>query len=192
MRGRARLATTLMALVLVAAVVYGVILLTGPWAFHIGGRWTPFLTWTGSGKLVTNRGEYPLYVSFFPSSHFSRLQLEGLRPTGGLQGNGWLCTSRGVMQPLELSGTIYNAWRTTEGSLLTFRLLEHQVVNVGQGRGFFDLTGRWQGPQLVMDDRHHVGERFRFGLNIEHAKVSLDWSTYSDFKAACASYPVSR
>jgi len=32
-----------------------------------------------------------------------------------------------------------------------------------------------------------VGNIFRSGLKIEHPSVSLDWGTYSDFKAVCAS-----
>jgi hypothetical protein len=163
------------------------VLVLGPWAFHIGGRWTPLLTWQGSGKLLTKDGiDYPLYVSFYPSSHFSQLRMDGQRPTGGLQGTGWICTSQGVTQPLQLSGTIYGAWRSTEGSLMAFRLLEPKIIDVGQGQGYFDLVGRWHGPELVMDDRGSVGSRFRSGLRIEHASATLDWASYSDFKAVCA------
>ena len=168
------------------AVIYAVIALTNPWAFHIGGRWTPLLTWWGSGKLVTKGGlEYPLFVHFFPSPHSSRLRLEGRRPTGGLQGNVWLCTSRGVTQRLQLSGTIYGSWRSTEGSIIEFRLLEPKIFDVGQRRGFFDLMGRWRGRDLVMD-QHGSPSAFRSGLRIEHASVTLDWGSYSDFKAVCA------
>lgn len=136
------------------AVAYGVVAITAPWSFHIGGRWTPFLTWHGYGQLLTKGDvQYPLYVSFFPSSHFSQLHLEGLRPTGGLQGSAWLCTAPGVTQHLDLGGTIYGGWRSTEGSLMAFRLLERQIFNVGQAQGFFDLRGRWQGAKLVMNER---------------------------------------
>jgi hypothetical protein len=177
----------LLVLVLGAAVFYAVVLALNPWAFHIGGRWTPLLMWQGSGKLRTQSGiEYPLYITFYPSSHFSRLHMDGLRPTGGLQGSGWLCTSRGVTQRLELGGTIYGGWRSTEGSLMAFRLLEPKVIDLGQRRGYFDLAGRWQGPQLVMEDRNGVASLFRSGLKIEHASVTFDWGTYSDFKATCA------
>ncbi|HEV2116529.1 MAG TPA: hypothetical protein VGR48_10915 [Terriglobales bacterium] len=185
-QGRGCFATLFVTLVLGVAVLYGVIAVTNPWAFHIGGRWTPLLYWSGSGKLLTKSGTYPLYVSFFPASHFSRLHLDGQRPTGGLQGSGWLCTSRGAMQSLELSGTIYGGWRSTEGSLMNFRLLERRIFNSGQRRGFFNLYGRWQGPQLVMQDRGELGSTFRSGLKIERASVTLDWGRYSDFKAMCA------
>src|SRR5580765_769474 len=106
------------------AVLLGILIMSGaammPWAFHIGGRWTPVLTWWGSGRLVTKSGvEYPMFVMLYPSAHFSRLQYDGRRPTGGVQGNACLCTSPGVSQYLKLSGTIYDGWRSTDGSLMT-------------------------------------------------------------------------
>jgi hypothetical protein len=168
-------------------VLYAVVAITSPWAFHIGGRWTPLATWQGSGKLLTKGGEYPLYVSFYPSSHFSRLHAGGLRPTGGLQGSGWLCTAPGVTERLALTGTIYGGWSSTENSLMSFRLLEPiKIIDVGQKRGYFDLAGRWRGPELVMDDQGSVGGTFKSGLRIDHASVTLDWGSYSDFKAMCA------
>jgi hypothetical protein len=179
-------ATTFLGLILVGALVYGVVVALNPWSLHIGGRWTPLLTWQGSGKLVTKSGaQYPLWVSFYPSSHFSRLQMDGLRPTGGLQGSALLCTSRGVTQRLNLSGTIYGGWRSTEGSLMSFRLLEPKPFDIGQRQGYFDLVGRWQGPALVMD-RSSVGGTFNSSLKIDQASVTLTWGNASDFKTACA------
>ena len=193
-RARRGCLTKLFSLLLVGilgvALLYGLVAITAPWSFHIGGRWTPFLTWHGYGELQTKDGNrYPLYVSFFPSSHSSRLHLEGLRPTGGLQGSAWICTSPGVTQYLDLSGTIYGGWRSTDDSLIGFRLLEHKIINTGGYRGFFDLRGRWQGPKLVMDERGDhgkVGSPFRSGLRVDYARVTLGWGTYSDFKNLCA------
>ena len=153
-------------LILCGVLFYGAVVALDPWAIHMGGRWTPLLIWQGSGKLVTKTGvAYPLYVSFYPSAHSSQLHMDGLRPTGGLQGDGWLCTSRGVTQ----------------------RLLEPKVIDMGQRQGYFDLYGKWHGPELVMNDRDRVGGTFGSGLRIEHASVTLDWGTHSDFEAACAS-----
>ena len=173
-------------IVLGVAVVYAVAAITAPWSFHIGGRSTPFLFWSGAGTLTTQSGTYPIYVSFHPASHFSRLRLDGLRPTGGVGGTAALCTSRGVTQYLKLTGTIYNGWSSTDDSLLAFRLLEPRIVNVGQRQGYFNLYGRWQGPELVMDDRGEPGNTFRSGLKIEQASVKLDWTGYWTFKQVCA------
>ena len=129
------LATLLKFLLLCVIVFYGAVGVTNPWAFRIGGRWTPLLYWSGNGKLVTKTGTYPLYVMFYPSAHFSRLHLDGLRPTGGLQGTGSLCTSPGVVEALKLGGTIYGGWSSADDALMQFRLLEIRVFNVGQQQG---------------------------------------------------------
>lgn len=168
-------------------VVYAVAAITSPWAFHIGGRWTPFLTWSGYGNLMTKNGTYPLYISLTPASHFARLHSEGMRPTGGVKGNGWLCTAPGTIERLKLSGTIYNGWTTTEGSVMGFRLNEWSGIDLGQHRGYFDLSGRWQGQQLVMDDHGAYSSTLSSGVRPEHASVTFAWGSYSDFKAVCAS-----
>jgi hypothetical protein len=178
-------------LILCLALVYGVAAIIGPWSFHIGGVPTPLLYWSATGTLHTKGGTYPLYVFFYPSSSFSKLRLDGLRPSGGVQGTGSLCTSRGVTQYMTLTGTIYNGWSSTEGSLIEFRLIEPKYFDVGQGQGFFDLYGRWHGAELVMDGRGRVGSTFRSGLKIEQQSVTLDRASYSDFKAVCASAPIS-
>jgi len=178
-------------LVVVLLVVYAVVVLLDPWALHIGQRWTPLLYWTGTGKLVTKSGTYPVIITLFPSSHSSRLRFEGLRPTGGIQGNGLLCTSPGVTQYLELSGTMYGGWRSTDGALMDLRILERRTARDAllgtTNRGYFDLFGYWHGPQLTMDDRGAWSKTFRSGLRLEHASVTLNWGSKADFIAACDS-----
>lgn len=186
-RRRGCLAQLLGLLILCVMLVYGVAAVLAPWAFHIGGLPTPLLYWSAYGTLHTKGGTYPMYVLFYPSSTFSRLHLDGLRPTGGVQGSASLCTSRGVIQYLKLGGTIFNGWRSTEGSLIEFRLLEPKYLDVGQRQGFFDLYGRWHGSELVMDGRGRLGDTFRSGLKIEEQSVTLERGSYSDFKVVCAS-----
>jgi hypothetical protein len=158
-----------------------------PWAFHIGGRWTPVLTWWGSGRLVTKTGQYPMFLMLYPSSHFSRLKYQGLRPTGGVQGNVCLCTSPGVSQYLKFSGTIYGGWLSTEDSLMTVRLLEPTIIDLGQQRaGYLDLVGGWQGPELVLQENTNWSKSFRSGLRIDQASVTLRWNPYWSCKSACA------
>ncbi|HLV95507.1 MAG TPA: hypothetical protein VKS44_09990 [Candidatus Acidoferrales bacterium] len=100
--------------------------------------------------------------------------MDGKRPTGGLHDSAWLCTSPGVTQYLDLTGTIYGGWRSTENSTIGWRLLEQKIFDVGQQQGFFDLVGKWDGPKLVMDDRGSYSSTFRSGLRIEHASVTLE------------------
>ena len=184
-RGRFRV----LGLIACLLVLYAVVVLLDPWAIHIGDRWTPLLYWTGTGNLVTKGGTYPILVTLFPSSHSSRLRFEGLRPTGGIQGNGVLCTSRGVTQYLELSGTMYGGSRSTDGALMNLRILERRTARDAllgtTNRGYFDVFGYWRGPQLSMEDRGAWSKPFRSGLRLEHASVTLNWGSKADFNAAC-------
>ncbi len=159
-----------------------------PWALHIGGRWTPLLTWWGSGTLMSKGGDYPLFIMLYPAAHYSRLHLNGRRPTGGVQGSACLCTSPGVGQYLKLSGTIYGGWSSTEDSLVQVRLLEPTIVDVGQTRaGYFDLTGEWRGPDLMLHSSGGWSHPFRSGLRIEGASIILKWDPYRTCKSACES-----
>ena len=186
-RRRGCIAQLFALLILCLALVYAVAAVTAPWSFHIGGVPTPLLYWSGSGTLHTKGGDYPFYLLLYPSSSSSHLRLDGLSPSGGVQGSASLCTSRGVTQYLKLSGTIYNGWSTTEDALISIRLLEPKYFDVGQHRGYFDLYGRWRGQQLVMDHRGSWASTFRSGVKIEPVSVTLDRAGYSDFKAVCDS-----
>lgn len=173
--------------VLGLALFYGAVAVTDPWALHIGGRSTPLLYWSGSGQLVAQHGTYPLYIFFHPATDHSQLPLDGLRPTAGVKGDGWICTAPGVMQHVNLSGTMYGGWGSTDGSLMSFHLEEPLGVGLGESTaGSFDLYGNWQGAELVMSDRESAGSRFRSGLSFEHASVTLNWGSRSHFKARCA------
>lgn len=178
---------TMTRLVLILALLYCALVLLNPWAIHIAGRWTPLLVWTGTGKLVTASGAYPLMVTLSPSSHGSRLRLDGLRPTSGLSGWGWLCTPQGTTVRLRVSGTIYGVWRSTDGALLEFRLIE-RIRNFPtiQNGGYVDLFGYWHGPQLDMDDRGEWSHPFQSGLKFKHTSLILRPGSNSEFKAACA------
>jgi hypothetical protein len=66
-------------------------------------------------------------------------------------------------------------------------LNEWNAIDLGQHRVYFDLYGRWQGLQLVMDDHGEYSTTLRSGLRPEHASVTFGWGSYSDFKSMCAS-----
>jgi hypothetical protein len=187
LRPRGLLGSLFALLVVCAVVFYGVTAIIAPWAFHIGGLSTPLLYWSGTGMLHSKGATYPLYVLLYPSPTFSKLHLDGLRPTGGLQGSGSLCTSRGKTLYLKLTGTVFNGWLSTDDSLMEFRLLEPKYFDVGQRQGYFDLYGRWRGHELVMDSRGRPGGKFRSGLTIDHPSITLDRADLGDFKAVCAS-----
>jgi hypothetical protein len=170
-----------------------ILLVTGllaPWAYHIGGRWTPGM-WQGVGMLRTESGDaYPLYIYFFPNFRsMSRLRLNGQRPTSGLRGMAWLCSAQGVMQRLDLSGDIYGTYLNTEGNQIGFRLLDarHAFQINPQRRRYFDLHGRWHGPEIVMEDSGGWERGFHPDPHNpkEQAKVTFTYGSYGDFKEMC-------
>jgi len=172
-----------------AVVLYAVVNAANPWAAHIGGRTTPLFYWHGYGRLQSQDGHgYPLYVIFYPGSLFtpSERQKQGLHASGDLQGSAALCASPGVIQRLHLTGTIYGAWHTTEGSLMDFRLLQPRAPDSGPQTTFFDLEGRWRGPDIYMDHVADAGNEVPSALPIEDATVTLNWGSYSEFEGACA------
>ena len=177
------------ALVFALVLVLALTALLAPWAYHIGGRWTPGMWW-GFGKLRTTQGdEYPLYVSFFPNFRsMSHLRLNGQRPTSGLQGTGWLCSAQGVTQRLDLTGDVYGSYLNTDGNQTAFRLLDarHFTINA-QNRRYVDLLGRWHGAELVMQDNGSWDRNFQPGPKDpkERAAVTFTWGSYSDFKNLC-------
>jgi hypothetical protein len=91
-----------------------------------------------------------------------------------------------VLENLKVSGAVYGGWTSTQDAVMEFRLLEYKIFDVGQRQGYFDLFGRWRGPELVMDDRGESSGKFRSGLKIDNASVTLDYGSFSDFKDVCA------
>jgi hypothetical protein len=177
-------------LLLVCVVLFLVFAVLAPWSFHIGGRRT-FGFWQGIGTLRTEAGDaYPLYVYFYPGfSGMSKLRLNGQRPTNSLRGMGYLCSAQGVTQRMNLSGDIYGTYLDTDGNQTGFRLLDWRKpfrINY-QYRRYFDLWGRWRGPELVMQDDGGWERGFHPDPHNskERAKVTFTWGTYGDFKKLC-------
>src|SRR5689334_2969969 len=51
----------------VIVLALALLLLLNPWSLHMGGRWTPALTWHGVGKLHSSTGAtYGLFVELYP------------------------------------------------------------------------------------------------------------------------------
>jgi hypothetical protein len=176
-------------LVLGLVLVLALTALLDPWAYHIGGRWTPGVWW-GYGKLQTTEGdEYPLFIYFFPNfKAMSRLRLNGQRPTSGLRGAGWLCSAQGVTQRLDLSGDIYGTYLNTDGNQMAIRLLDARHISINaQNRHYVDLYGRWHGPELVMQDEGGWERSFHPDPQNpkERAAVTFTWGSYWDFKDLC-------
>jgi hypothetical protein len=184
--------TKLLLLVVVGVVLgWGLLVVLNPWALHIGGRSTPLLYWHGAGTVLAKNGKtFPLYLSFWPGrpgGFHGGGRREGKMVSAQLDGTGWLCIARGTVERMDLSGTMYGGYTSDSNSLLDFRLLEWRrpfAINP-QKRGFFDVAGRWRGPELVMNRPNEQGIPFKSGLFIDDAVVTLRWASYGDFEVAC-------
>jgi len=163
-----------------------------PWALHIGGRSTPLLYWHGSGILHSKDGKtYPLYVSWWPGKpgRHGGGRREGKIWSADLKGTGWLCLAPESVERMDLSGTMYGGYLTSDQSLFDFRFLEWQKpfqINY-HNRGFFDVAGAWHGPELVLDRPNEQGIKLNTGPLIDNATVTLHWASYDEFETACRS-----
>ncbi len=175
-----------------AAAVFAwlVIVALNPWALHIGGRSTPLLYWHGTGTVVAKDGKtYPLYVSFWPDRPRLRTgaRREGKGWNADLLGTAWLCAMPGLPQRMQISGTMYGGHSSTATALIDFRIIEWRkafAINY-QNRGFFDVAGVFEGPDLVMNRPNEQGIRLKTGPFIDHATARFHWASYEEFEAAC-------
>lgn len=104
-----------------------------------------------------------------------------------IKGRGWLCVAPGQLEKMDVSGTMYGGYTSTDGALIDFRILEWRkafAINY-QRRGFFDVAGEFKGGDLVMDRPGEQGIPFASGMLIDHATVTLRWGSYEEFEAAC-------
>ena len=142
-RRRLILLKGLLALVIAVALAN---LVTTPWVFHIGDRFTPLTGWDGYGSVqASNGGRYVL---------FTHLQ-GGVRGLGcgifgcdSLHGSAKICTRRGSVYALALNGTVDGRW-STDGAKTS---LDLQNAGSGPlpGGWVISFKGRWHGTRLVV------------------------------------------
>lgn len=183
---------TKLVLLAAGAVVFAYIgmVALNPWALHIGGRSTPLLYWQGAGTVLSKDGKtYPVFVRFWPDRphRHNAGSREGKIKNADLTGTGWLCLAPGTIERMDVSGTMYGGYRSSDGALFSFRLLEwKKPFNFNyQRRGFFDMAGQFQGPNLALDRPNQQAIPFPSGTFIDHATVTLDWASYAEFEAEC-------
>lgn len=173
------------------AAIYAFTIALNPWALHIGGRSTPLLNWHGSGTVIAKGGKsYPLYISFWPGrpqGFHGGGRRNGKTVSAHLDGNAWLCTAPGQLRRLDLSGTMYGGYASSDNSLFEFRLLDYtKPFHMRQtNRGFFDLAGTFHGQQLLLDLPNEQGIPFDKTLFLDNATGAFSWSAYDDFEASC-------
>ena len=115
--------------ILATAGIWVLMVVLNPWALHMGGRSTPLLYWHGTGTVHAKDGKtYPLYVSWWPGrpGRHSGGRREGKIWSADLKGTGWLCVAPGSVERMDVSGTMYGGYTSSDNSLFDFRFLEWQ------------------------------------------------------------------
>jgi hypothetical protein len=182
----------MVSLIVAIALVLFLFLGLYPWAFNIGGRFTPWTVWSGYGKLQSSTGaSYGLYVRFWLTPY------HGHGAGNNLRGDALLCTPKGITYAYNLQGNIKNAWTTTDGKSTDLYLSVPQGGTQKPLRGF-DLHGVWRNGELVLDDKGNMRLAFRAdgsaspkgwiprSPSSEHAWVTLAYGDKDKLQTVCA------
>jgi hypothetical protein len=179
-----------------------VIAITGlfaPWAFYLGGKFHILPYWQGWGKLHAKSGDYVWLVRIEPTSRGSKMYLET-----NLTGMGYICSPRGETYKMYLGGGMRKHLNlSTDGEAIHLYMHYRPPFwgfsgNNAEFRPSLSLRGRWQNPNLVMDDQGSIGRAFLADGSVYRGKgvnpspqpevlpLTFVEGSYSDFKAACA------
>jgi hypothetical protein len=187
-RRRLLLLKGLLALVITAALVD---LAMTPWIFHIGDRFTPLTMWDGYGSVQAgNGGRYLLFIHLQAGIRGRECGLFGCDT---LHGTAKICTERGSVYPLALSGTVH-AWWSTDGARTTIELQNVRSGPLPEG-WVIALAGRWHGARLVAANPDNsftevltpagAIRQATSTADAGHASVTLRYGSSAAFSRAC-------
>lgn len=181
----------LAALVLGGVVLAGVMAIVAPWGFYMGGHFHIIPQWTGVGEMHSKlAGDYALLVTFSPKTG------KGLGLTH-VSGNAWLCTPRGEKFSLRLAGDFQNPHGTDLQGMTAHLYASNYSAFSGSTAPSLDFRGRWNNPDLVLDDGGSLNRAFDPGgvlATNKHSRpykqevtpITLHEGNRADFNAACA------
>jgi hypothetical protein len=139
----------LLAIVLLFIVQVGL----SPWVVHIGGTFTPTMSWSGFGTVTgSNGGRYVLYVDFRAGYLLAARELQGSACSGygcdNVRGTARLCTLSGTTETFALTGAVHT-WLQTD------RARTDLSFSGGTPRPLPDgwrvaLRGTWHDPALTV------------------------------------------
>ena len=179
------------ALLLGGVVLAGVMAIVAPWGFYMGGHFHIIPQWTGAGEMHSRiAGDYALLVTFSPKTG------RGLGPTH-VSGNALLCTPRGEKFNLRLAGDFENPHGTNLQGKTAHLYASNYSTFSGSTAPSLDFRGKWNNPDLVLDDGGSLNRAFDPGGALatnrhmrpykqEVTPLTLHEGSNSEFKAACA------
>jgi hypothetical protein len=164
-----------------------------PWAFFMGGHFHLNPKWAGWGRMHSNTsGDYAIYITISPS--FGRGQ-----SYTDITGKGALCTQRGDNYRLSMAGSFEKgSGADLQGRTAIIYPHNYNPKLTGHNDPSLEFRGRWNNPDLVLDDQGSVNQAFdpdgglakknhaHSGIH-ERVSLTLHEGSRSDFDAACAS-----
>lgn len=138
-----------------------------PWAFFLGGHIHLLPIWHGIGHMKAASGDYVLYFWIAPAPSGRTYNFPYFR------GWGYLCTPRGERYPLRVSGGLHeHTWIDTNGKEMHLELYRRpwywNFTGTWDHRPRLDLRGRWQNPELVMNDGGTLSQSFLADGTLNH------------------------
>lgn len=179
------------ALVLGIVVLMAVMAVFTPWGFYMGGHFHIIPQWTGWGRMHSKlSGDYAVFVNFTPKTG------RGLGLTH-VSGNAVVCTPRGEQYKLRLSGDFQNPHGTDLQGKTAHIYANHYSTFSGSTAPSLDFRGRWNNPDLVLDDGGSLNRAFDPGGTLatnrhtrpyiqEVVPLTLHEGSHADFQVACA------
>ena len=138
-------------LILIVVLLIGYVLPT-PWAFHMGGRFSPLGEWDGYGPVqASNGGHYLLYTQLrggIVNDHGDATC--SFTGCDNLVGSAQLCTRGGQRYTFELTGAVHG-WYTTNGSKTSLKLTGGTPERL-PGGWVVAFHGTWRGAVLPIAD----------------------------------------
>ena len=124
-----------------------------PWVLHIGGRFTPAMSWSGYGEVRgSDGGSYVLYTDFRAGMLLATVEPNGMRcdqyGCDDLLGTARLCTLSGTTYTFALTGQVHT-WLSTDGARTDLELTGGTPRPLPEG-WVVALRGNWHGPALAV------------------------------------------
>ena len=191
--GRRYIALRLLLILIV--VLLALYVLPTPWAFHMGGRFSPTGEWDGYGPVQAgNGGRYLLYTQLRGGILHNHGHA-GCSLTGcdTLTGTAQLCTQGGQHYTFDLTGAVHG-WYTTNGSQTNINLTSGTPKQLPHG-WVIAFHGVWHGAVLpIADTDNSFSEAFTPSGAIRTATSSagartthgtLRYGSVTSFDRAC-------
>lgn len=123
-----------------------------PWVLHIGGTFTPTMSWSGYGTVRgSNGGRYVLYTDFRAGFLLATKEIRGTACSGfgcdNLRGTAKLCTLSGT-ETFALSGDVHS-WLQTEGARTDLSITGGTPKPLPDG-WLVAMRGTWHGSALTV------------------------------------------